>query len=146
MDDDADDLATFTEAFRESGFNGKILTFKSGIDLLEYILGLPFSEFPGLILLDLNMPLVDGKKVLKEIKKQKKFVSIPVVIFTTSASDNDRKECYDLGANLFYTKPTLYGQVLDFTSALLSVWGMDSEQSTEFEHSVKIAEHKGNSR
>jgi CheY-like chemotaxis protein len=131
VDDDAEDVDTFKEAFREAGFWKKIVSFKNGIELLEYLLAMTSIEYPSLILLDLNMPLVDGWKVLREIKRYKYLNGIPIVIFTVSTSEKDRKTCYELGANLFFTKPNLFSKIVEMAKALILVWGLNSVKTDE---------------
>ena len=90
VDNDAEDVHTFKKAFRKAGYWKKIVSFKNGIELLEYLLAMTSVEYPSLILLDLNMPLVDGWKVLREIKRYKYLNGIPIIIFTTSTSEKDK--------------------------------------------------------
>jgi CheY-like chemotaxis protein len=125
VDDDDDDILTFTEAFREAGYWKKIVSFNNGIEFLERLLAMTSVEYPSLILLDLNMPKLDGKKVLQEIKRFKYLNNIPVVIFTTSSSEDDRRACYKLGANLFVTKPVLYDEIVKAVKALILIYGLN---------------------
>lgn len=106
IDDDDDDLMMAAEVIRE--FHPDIIIKQAkngdeGLALLRHCI--ETNELPGLILLDLNMPGMDGKMVLKEIKKNEMLSTVPVVLFTTSSSELDKlfasKESVEL-----VTKPT----------------------------------------
>ena len=68
---------------------------------------------PGLVLLDLNLPKVDGREVLSEIKNDERLRSIPVVVLTTSSADEDIVRSYDTHANAFITKPVEISRFMD---------------------------------
>ncbi|RJR46005.1 MAG: response regulator [Desulfobacteraceae bacterium] len=108
-EDDADDRFLLELAFQK--FEGVLdITFvKDGEELMDYLLrqGTHTGPLPsvGLILLDLNMPRIDGREALAEIRGRAVLQSIPIVIWTTSMEDEDREYCADLGAEDFVTKP-----------------------------------------
>ena len=77
---------------------------------------------PDLILLDLNMPRMDGREVLAEIKKDESLRMIPVVILTTSKSDEDVLRMYNLHANAYVTKPFDLNQFLDVVKSIEDFW------------------------
>ena len=104
-DDDEDDFDLLNEAFEElneinllHAKNGKVL-----IDDLNYMHA-SNDKLPDLILLDINMPKIDGLKALEYIKSSKPFMSIPVIMYTTSNNNDQRKKCFLLGADGFITK------------------------------------------
>jgi two-component system response regulator len=82
-----------------------------GRECLDYLLGcgeyvnVPDRPTPGLLLLDINLPVVDGFKVLRQIKETPVLRRLPVVVFTSSSRVEDKLRAYDLGANAFLTKP-----------------------------------------
>lgn len=78
---------------------------KNGTEVLAFLETLPAAEMPALIILDLNMPKLDGRQTLQRLKAHRFFRQIPVVIVSTSASRLDREACRFLGANLFLSKP-----------------------------------------
>lgn len=110
-EDDPDDIYLVKEASKVAKFSKEIRTVKNGQELLKYLnREYPFSDvdafpFPSLIILDLNMPLLDGRETLKKIKSDSRFNHIPVVVLTTSADEEDIVRSYDNGANSFITKP-----------------------------------------
>ena len=106
-DDDSDDRMLAMLAFKSLNLAHSIDFVTNGVELLEYlearlVLG---RELPDLILLDLNMPLKDGREALKEIKEHEKLKHLDVIIFSTSSSENDKKTTLDLGAKHYIVKP-----------------------------------------
>ena len=77
---------------------------------------------PGLILLDLNMPKKDGREALKEIKEDPNLRCIPVVVLTTSKSEEDIVRSYEVGANSFITKPVTFDALVDVLRILRKYW------------------------
>jgi CheY-like chemotaxis protein len=77
---------------------------------------------PGLILLDLNMPKKDGREVLSEIGADPLLRRIPIVVMTTSRSEEDVDHSYELGANSYVTKPVTYSGLLELTKTLTEYW------------------------
>jgi CheY-like chemotaxis protein len=121
VDDDPDDREIVRDAFVAGGIAQEFVCLESGDQLLEF-LELNKGSNPSLILLDLNMPGKDGRETLKEIKSNQAFTSIPTVVFTTSSSQRDRQICYDLGANLFITKPDTFNKLVDLTACIARLW------------------------
>jgi len=104
-DDDTDDHALIREAFDEFSSLIELITFVDGVELLRYIESLaPLQPQPCLIILDVNMPLLDGKQTLRRLREMEEFKAIPVVLFTTSTlpSEIAFAKAYDAG---FVTKP-----------------------------------------
>ncbi len=124
-DDDADDRLMTKEAFEEN-FTVKDLQFvENGQELLDYLHKIgkyENSNKPGLILLDLNMPKMDGREALKAIKADADLKRIPVVILTTSKAEEDILRTYDLGVNCFITKPVTYTGLVKVAKALGRYW------------------------
>ncbi len=126
-DDDRDDCLLVKEAFIEARIINDLRFVHDGKELLEYLLHQGrFKEEeaprPGLILLDLNMPLMDGRQALKKIKGDTELRSIPVVILTTSREDQDILRTYDLGANSYITKPVSFEGLVSVIKELKTYW------------------------
>ena len=126
-EDDADDRFLFKTAFEEKGYKDKIEFVENGIELwrfLEEISEQPAKEkvYPSFILLDLNMPKKDGREVLREIKQHPEFRKIPVVVFTTTNSENEVKRCYELGANTYVVKPVSFDSLLKVVEEIRMYW------------------------
>lgn len=127
-DDDQDDCLMTREAFRECRIANRLHFVHDGEALLDYLKRRPpyddeqRSPMPGLILLDLNMPLKDGREALMEIKADAALRVIPVVILTTSSAEEDVLRSYDIGVNSFITKPVSYSGLLEVIRALGRYW------------------------
>lgn len=110
-DDDMDDCEMIRDALRESRLLNEVHFVHDGEQLLTFLhhkrelSRLEKNLLPGLILLDLNMPKMDGREVLIEIKKHPELHQIPIIVLTTSQAEEDIIRSYNLGANSFITKP-----------------------------------------
>src|SRR4030095_10597401 len=112
IDDDADDQHVFAEALCEVDNSVILVTASNGLEALDTLEN-HRSRLPDLIFLDLNMPKMNGKQFLKEIKLSPHFSKIPVVIYSTSSATSDREDSFNLGASDFIVKPNSYGEVCD---------------------------------
>jgi CheY-like chemotaxis protein len=127
-DDDEDDRLMTREALQDARLNNDLRAVIDGVDLLEYLRQTgPYSgpqdaPRPGLILLDLNMPRMDGREALAEIKSDPDLRSIPVVVLTTSRADEDVVRSYDLGVNSFITKPVTFQGLVDAMKVVSRYW------------------------
>jgi CheY-like chemotaxis protein len=113
-DDDEDDRILVSDALREAGFLNPLRFVRNGEELMNHLhrrgeyASLPLTPYPGLLLLDLNMPRKDGREALKEIKRDPQLRSIPVVVLTTSYTQEDVDLVYSLGGNSFVSKPVTF--------------------------------------
>jgi CheY-like chemotaxis protein len=127
-DDDEDDRLMTKEAFADVKILNDLIFVKDGVELMDYLhrrgqyTNPDLSPRPGLILLDLNMPRMDGREALQEIKKDDQLKSIPVTIFTTSKAEQDIVRSYNLGVNCFITKPVTYTGLVDVVTKLNNFW------------------------
>ncbi|MGI9512133.1 MAG: response regulator [Anderseniella sp.] len=127
-DDDEDDLMLIADAFEESRLKNPIDFVKDGEELMLYLRKEgPYADtddipLPGIILLDLNMPKKDGRTALKEIREDPKLRNIPIVVLTTSKSEEDILKTYDLGVNSFITKPVTFDRLVDVVKVLRQYW------------------------
>lgn len=127
-DDDAEDRMMAKEALEESKLANQLFTVVDGEDLLDFLFHrTPYEDtakYPrsDLILLDLNMPKMDGRAALREIKAHPELRRIPVVVLTTSTAEEDILRAYDLGANSFIIKPVSYSGLVDIMQTLGKYW------------------------
>jgi CheY-like chemotaxis protein len=127
-DDDPDDRLLAAEALRESRVGNDLRFVEDGEQLLDYLRRRgrwahpAEAPRPGLVLLDLNMPRMDGREALAEIKGDPELRRIPVVVLTTSRADADVLRSYDLGANSFITKPVTFGGLVEAMRVLGRYW------------------------
>jgi CheY-like chemotaxis protein len=101
VDDDDDDQYIFTETLKELGVTDQCVLTNNGIMALDHLH--KTHTMPAIIVLDLNLPLMNGFEFLDKIKKEVRFSNIPVIVFTTSDSINDQKLAAQMGAT-FITK------------------------------------------
>jgi CheY-like chemotaxis protein len=125
VDDDPDDRQIILDAFLET--NPLIdYVFIENAEMLMEKLYSEGSDYPALILLDLNMPGMLGLQALKEIRGNKKFGQIPIIVLTTSTLSQDRKASYELGASCFLRKPDSYGELVEITNSIVKLWLHDN--------------------
>lgn len=125
-DDDPDDRLLVREAFEENSLLNNLETVEDGEELMDFLQRRGKYEettvSPGLILLDLNMPKKSGLEALKEIKADPRLRRLPVVILTTSKSEEDIVRSYDLGVNSFIVKPVTFDALVDLVKELDRYW------------------------
>lgn len=127
-DDDEDDCMLAREALAESRLTSVLHFVQDGEELMDYLYRRgkyaeeSNSPRPGLILLDLNMPKKDGREALREIKADPQLRQIPIVVLTTSKSEEDIYRSYDLGANSFITKPVTFASLVEVMRITVRYW------------------------
>lgn len=127
-EDDPDDRLLTRRALTKSRLANTIHTVEDGEELMDFLRR--EGEYsdpadaprPGLILLDLNMPRMDGREALRKIKSDPDLRRIPVIVLTTSEADQDILQSYDLGVNAFVTKPVTFDGLADAIQALGEFW------------------------
>ncbi|MFA7555001.1 MAG: response regulator [Spongiibacteraceae bacterium] len=127
-DDDPDDKLLTKEALEESRVINDLYFVDNGEELLAYLRGEGLYvdrdkyPFPSIVLLDLNMPKMDGREALATIKADKDLRAVPVVILTTSKAEEDMLRSYDLGAASYITKPVTFDALVELMKALGRYW------------------------
>ncbi len=127
-EDDYDDRYLISEALDESGVENQLFIVENGEDLLDYLKNSgKYADQekypkPGLILLDLNMPLMDGREALSKIKNDPELKTIPIVVLTTSQAEEDIQETYGLGITGFITKPMTFSGLVDIMKSVGNYW------------------------
>jgi two-component system, chemotaxis family, response regulator Rcp1 len=111
VEDNEGDIILTTEAFKDMALANTMTVVRDGEEALRYLR--KQGEYQGaltpqLILMDINLPGIDGKELLDIIKKEEELSDIPVVMLTCSANDSDINECYDKQVNWYITKPIDY--------------------------------------
>ncbi len=117
-DDDADDLQLMREILMKNHQEFTIIEVGNGKEALHYLEKSSQKDLPCLVILDINMPILDGKETLTLIRKNEKLDEIPVVIFTTSASEMDKLFCRKHGTRMI-TKPPNYSKLESIVIELL---------------------------
>jgi CheY-like chemotaxis protein len=128
-DDDEDDRMLTQQALEDAHISNSVRFVEDGEQLLDYLYqrGAYAGETgkaprPGLILLDLNMPKLDGREALKTIKDDPTLSDIPVVVLSTSRLDEDVARSYQLGVNSFITKPVTFTGLVEAMNVLGRYW------------------------
>jgi CheY-like chemotaxis protein len=127
-DDDPTDRRWTQEAVQTTGLGNPLYFVEDGEELLDYLRrrgrfrDADTAPRPGVILLDLNLPRLDGREALREIKGDPDLHLIPVVVLTTSQAEEDLMRCYDLGANSFITKPDTFEALVAAIRTLGEYW------------------------
>jgi CheY-like chemotaxis protein len=127
-EDDPDDRLLAEMAHRESGVVHPLIFVSDGEEALEYLYRSgrhaerPGALLPGIVLLDLNMPGIDGIETLRIIRSDPGLRRIPVVILTTSAAQADIAASYDAGANSYIVKPSAISSLVQLFDRLCGYW------------------------
>jgi CheY-like chemotaxis protein len=127
-EDDPDDCLLVRQALEKSRPISDLRCVEDGEELLDYLrrrgkfADPKQSPRPGLILLDLNMPRKDGREALREIKNDPKLRAIPIVVLTTSKSEEDVVRAYNLGVNSYITKPVRFAALVEVMQAIGKYW------------------------
>ena len=125
VEDNPGDVRLTLEAFRDSKLKNPLDVVKDGIDALAYLRQEgehAAKPLPDLILLDLNLPRMDGRELLAAIKNDERLKQIPVVVLTTSKADQDVLGSYLLQASCFITKPVDFHQFTEVIKAIDNFW------------------------
>ncbi|MBK1877062.1 response regulator [Pelagicoccus mobilis] len=134
VEDNPDDVELTLRAFKKQGLVNQIDVVNDGQDALDYLFrkgrfaGKVTSPLPSLVLLDLNLPRVDGIEVLKQIRSERKTRCVPVTILTTSREEEDLSMSYELGANSYIRKPVDFHQFTEAVKQLGFYWLLLNER------------------
>jgi len=127
VEDNPDHADLTRRALKNGNMINEVFWAKDGQEALEYLQqdgrhAATRAPRPALILLDIKLPKVDGPEVLRRIKSDERLRTIPVVMLTTSAADDDVKACYTMGANSFVTKPVSFADFMDKIKTVKLYW------------------------
>ncbi len=118
IDDDPDDLYIFRMALEELGIGDRLHQEDNALRALHALQQQSPPSHPGLIVVDLNMPVLSGKDFLSHLKRHPSLHLVPVIVFTTSSLQTDRQYCLDHGARCI-TKPSLFTDMRDTVRTML---------------------------
>jgi two-component system response regulator len=127
VEDSEDDYEAIVRAFKRVDMHNPVFWCQTGRDAMDYLTGKGAyaetpAENPGLILLDLNLPGLDGRKTLQMIKANDNLKHIPVAILTTSMDERDIASCYEMGANSYVQKPVSFDDLTAAIRHLKNFW------------------------
>lgn len=132
VEDNPQDVELTIEALSESNLANNVVSAGDGVQAMEYLRceGAYKGRMrgnPGVILLDIKMPRMDGIEVLEAIRKDENLKHIPVVMLTSSREDPDLKKCYALGANAYIVKPVDLGEFIEAVKYIGVFWAILNE-------------------
>ena len=128
VEDNPNDRELTIRALKKHGVANHIYTVQDGAEALDFIYcreaysGRQIENRPGVILLDLKLPKVDGIDVLRTIKRDERTKTIPVVVLTSSRENSDIAECYRMGANSYVVKPVEFSDFSETVGQLGLYW------------------------
>ena len=128
VEDNPDDILLTERALKQNNVMNQLVIAHDGVEALDYLFGAgayagrDVSQTPQLILLDLNLPKMDGLEVLKRIRANRLTRFIPVVILTSSGEEQDLVESYKLGANSYICKPVDFNRFSEAARELKLYW------------------------
>ena len=121
VEDDKVDAMTVKRALRETNIVNKLVIRENGVEALEHLQEKSNTR-PCIILLDLNMPKMNGVEFLEKIKSDKNLKSIPVIVLTTSDELDDKKSAFEHSAAGYMLKPVDYNQFVDTMNSIKQYW------------------------
>jgi len=125
-EDDPDDQLLLQNAFQENGVLNTLDFVTDGLGLLYYLNTVFESgagaSYPDFIMLDLNMPRMNGQEALHDLKQHPVFRKIPVIVYTTNNDELEVRKCYDLGANTYIVKPSSFHGMVETVRTVLQYW------------------------
>lgn len=128
VEDSLQDIEIFRRAFRNGSMSQRLEVVRDGEEALDYLYRRGkygnghSSPRPAVIVLDLNLPKIDGVEVLRQIKSDPCLRSTPVIILTASPRDEDINRCYQLGVNTYIQKPVEYERFIQMMRAVQDYW------------------------
>ena len=125
VDDNIGDVVLTKEAFKGADFTHRVSIARDGFEALDFLRHtgkFASAPTPDLILLDINMPRKNGCEVLAEIRRDEALKLIPIVILTSSESEDDIRRAYELGANCYVTKPADLDEMVKIVQAIDYFW------------------------
>ena len=137
VEDNPDDEALTLRALEKNKIRNEVVVARDGVEALDYLFGRRAHEgrdtsvLPQLVLLDLNLPKVDGLDVLRAIRADERTKRLPVVILTSSKEESDILDGYDLGANSYVRKPVDFTAFAEAVRQLGLYWLVLNEQPPE---------------
>lgn len=136
VEDNPLDVELTIEALAEHNLANRVVAVRDGVEALEYLnyegkFKNRKKSNPGVILLDIKMPRMDGIEVLAVIRGDEQLKTIPVVMLTSSREEPDLKKCYELGVNAYVVKPVIFKDFLDAVKHIGVFWALINELPTK---------------
>jgi two-component system response regulator len=134
VEDNPDDVTLTVRAFRKNNISNEMAVACDGEEALRYLrpdaaTGSVTAPLPLMVLLDINLPKINGLDVLRSIRSHERTKHLPVVVLTTSSEERDIVESYDLGANSYVRKPVVFESFIDAIRVLGLYWLLVNESA-----------------
>jgi two-component system response regulator len=134
VEDNPDDVSLTVRAFRKNNISNEMAVARDGEEALRYLLPDAATDtvtapLPLMVLLDINLPKINGLDVLRRIRSHARSKHLPVVVLTTSSEERDIVESYDLGANSYVRKPVVFESFIDAIRVLGLYWLLVNESA-----------------
>jgi CheY-like chemotaxis protein len=121
VDDDHEDQMIMLEYFKEVGHEQHVKFIDNGQQVINYLNEITDdNDFPCLIVMDLNMPIVNGTQTLMHIKRNIRFRDVPIIILSTSENENEKRKCLSMGAVEYLVKPSSYDEGFKMVEKFIS--------------------------
>jgi len=132
VEDNPMDVELTLEALEENNLANRVVVVSDGVEALEYLrcegqYAQRNHENPAVVLLDIKMPRMDGKELLKIIRNDELLKNLPVVMLTSSREEPDLVNCYELGVNAYVVKPVDFNDFIDAVRPLGVFWALINE-------------------
>lgn len=124
VEDDEVDVMTVKRAFRQNHITNPLYVAHDGVEALEQLRGRKVPRHRLMILLDLNMPRLNGIEFLRELRKDPAIASIPVVVLTTSNDDRDKVEAFNMNVAGYLLKPVTFSNFCELMVTLNKYWSL----------------------
>ena len=124
VEDDEVDVMTVQRAFKHNNILNPLHVAQDGVEALEKLRSGELPSERRLVLLDLNMPRMNGIEFLRELRKDPDLAPTPVVVLTTSSADRDRTEAYDLNVAGYLVKPVTFLDFCELMAAMNKYWSL----------------------
>ena len=130
VEDSVNDIKLTTAALRAAGLANEIVTCRDGVEAIDYLFrcgqyeGRGDETCPAVVLLDLKMPRMDGLEVLEKLRADERFRTLPVVMITSSAEEQDMVKSYNLGVNGYVVKPVTHDEFLNAVREVGLFWAV----------------------
>jgi len=125
VEDNPGDIRLAQEALKEDKLSSDLYVVNDGMSAMQFLRGegaYKDTPSPDLVLLDLNLPRMDGREVLAEVKRDPELSKIPIVVLTTSRNEEDVCRAYTLNCNCYVTKPVAFDDYIEVIKAIDSFW------------------------
>ena len=137
VEDDPDDEQLTLRALKKSNIKNKVEVAHDGVEALDYLLGRgayegrDLSDLPAVVLMDINLPKLDGLEVVKRLRADGRTKLVPIVMLTSSSEEEDIIKSYKLGANSYVRKPVDFAEFLEAVRILGIFWLMTNQPPPE---------------